>query len=534
MKRVGFGFLGTTLDAYGGFGAKRHSTWRPTVSFGTEREIGLDRLELWYPPRYQKLANIIKEDIESQPHAAKVVLRPSDISDPWNFEEVYRFLYDFTKGYQFDLDREEYFIHLTTGTHVAQICLFLLTETRHFPAKLAQTSPRRGEGEPSFSIIDLDLSQYDKLAARFEKERVDDRAVLKAGINTKNAAFNKLIAEVEVVSRSSKDPLLLLGPTGAGKSHLAKQVYSLKASHHQLRGEFVEVNCATIRGEQAISTLFGHVKGAFTGALSKRDGFIKKANGGLLFLDEIGELGLDEQGMLLRAVEEKRFFPLGSDHEEESDFQLICGTNRDLAENVRSGCFREDLFHRINMWTFTLPGLAERKEDIEPNLEYELDKFEQRLGRRVTMNSEARTAYLGFATSAEAVWPGNFRDLNASVSRMATLSPQGRITASVVDVEIRRLRAQWASARPVASQSFGSEELLSELGIAPEMLDPFDRVQLQYVLQTLRESASLADAGRKLFAVSRKGRTSWNDSDRVRKFLARFGIDSKRVQTRRS
>ena len=124
-----------------------------------------------------------------------------------------------------------------------------------------------------------------------------------------------------------------------------------------------------------MSALFGHVKGAFTGAMRDRPGLLRGANGGLLFLDEMAELGLDEQAMLLRALEEKRFLPLGGDREIASDFQLIAGTNRDLAEAVRTGRFREDLLARIDLWTFRLPGLAERREDIAPNLDYELEQF---------------------------------------------------------------------------------------------------------------------------------------------------------------
>jgi transcriptional regulatory protein RtcR len=148
-------------------------------------------------------------------------------------------------------------------------------------------------------------------------------------------------------------------------------VYELKRGRHRLTGPFIEVNCATLRGDAAMSTLFGHVKGAFTGAQTTRAGLLRAAHGGLLFLDEIGELGLDEQAMLLKAIEEKRFFPVGSDAEVTSDFELIAGTHRDLRQMVAAGTFREDLYARINLWTYNLPGLAERREDIEPNLEFE-------------------------------------------------------------------------------------------------------------------------------------------------------------------
>ena len=200
-------------------------------------------------------------------------------------------------------------------------------------------------------------------------------AFLKSGIATRNARFNTMIDEIERVAIKSKAPMLLMGPTGAGKSFLARRVYELKKSRHQLDGKFIDLNCATLHGDGAASTLFGHIKGSFTGAGADRPGLLRSAHKGLLFLDEIGELGLDEQAMLLKAIEEKRFFPVGADTEVQSDFQLIAGTNRDLGKEVAAGRFREDLYARINLWTYALPGLAQRPEDIEPNLEYLLAQY---------------------------------------------------------------------------------------------------------------------------------------------------------------
>jgi transcriptional regulatory protein RtcR len=299
-------------------------------------------------------------------------------------------------------------------------------------------------------------------------------------------------------------------------------VYELKRSRHQLKGEFVEVNCATLRGDAAISTLFGHVKGAFTGAQSDRAGLLRKANEGIVFLDEIGELGRDEQAMLLKAIEEKRFLPLGADKETHSDFQLMAGTNRDLRDDVRAGRFREDLLARINMWTFVLPPLRERMEDIEPNIEYELERHARLNSSSVRFNTEARALYLRFATSPAAQWAGNFRELSASVSRMATLADGGRIAEPVVKDEIERLKAAWAPARDETLSPYLSDSQV-------ESIDLFDRLQLQAVIGICRRSASAADAGRKLFAATRQKRSSVNDSDRLRKFLARFGLDWARV-----
>lgn len=527
--RVGFGFLGTTLDAYGGFGQKRHEAWRPTVSLGLNKALGLSRLELWYNPRYLKLASLIKKDIENGSRTVTVTLHQAPLVDPWSFEEMYGFLYDFINGYKFRPEEEEYYVHLTTGTHVAQICLFLLTETRHFPAKLVQTNPRNKEGCDPIAIIDLDLSQYDKLAKRFEQKLSKDLEVLKDGVKTRSREFNKTILEIEQVARVSSDPILLLGPTGAGKSHLAKQIYRLKRSQNQVQGEFVDINCATIRGEQAMSTLFGHIKGAFTGALSRRDGLLKKADKGLLFLDEIGELGLDEQAMLLRAIEEKCFFPLGADKEEHSDFELITGTNRDLIQATKQGRFREDLLRRIDLWKFSLPALKDRLEDIEPNIDYELKKFEQRSGRRVSFNASARSKYISYATSKSAMWPGNFRDLNASITRMGTLSAQGRINEDVVSAEIERLSMAWLDSESFVSTRDNADIVLNGVGIDPRSIDLFERDQLATVIVTLQNNTSIAAAGRELFAKSRKSKNSTNDSDRLRKYLSRFGIDAKKI-----
>jgi transcriptional regulatory protein RtcR len=307
-------------------------------------------------------------------------------------------------------------------------------------------------------------------------------------------------------------------------------VYQLKRERHQVTGDFVEINCATIRGDAAMSALFGHVKGAFTGAAKDRPGLLRAANNGLLFLDEIGELGIDEQTMLLRALEEKVFMPLGGDKEVRSDFQLIAGTNRNLAVMVREGRFRDDLLARINLWTFRLPSLKDRAEDIEPNLEFELEEYANRHGARVTFSREARAKFLKFAVSAEAHWSGNFRDLNSSVTRMAILAPGGRISSEVVEEELERLRELWAD--PMES---GGEDLLETLldAEALETVDLFDRMQLNAVIKICRESATLSEAGRKLFATSREKKKTANDADRLRKYLARFGLSWQELQDKR-
>ncbi|MCA9418481.1 MAG: sigma 54-interacting transcriptional regulator, partial [Candidatus Omnitrophica bacterium] len=316
-RLVVIGLLGSVLDRRGR-GEQRWERWRPSVALHRHEDLLIDRFEMIHEKSWARLADTIRDDIGEISPETEVRLHSIELEDPWDFEEVYGALHQFTRSYPFDTEKEDYLVHITTGTHVIQICLFLLTEARYIPGRLIQTSPPKGgnrSGSGDYSLVDLDLSRYDGIAARFKQETRDDIAKLKSGIETRNEEFNRLIEQIEKVSIRSHEPILLMGPTGAGKSQLAKRIFEIKKERQYLSGQFVEVNCATLRGDTAMATLFGHTKGAFTGATEARAGLLRQADSGVLFLDEIGEIGLDEQAMLLRAIEEKRFLPLGSDTE---------------------------------------------------------------------------------------------------------------------------------------------------------------------------------------------------------------------------
>lgn len=521
-KTVVIGFVGSTLDQ--GKKPERWQRWRPTMSLLMHEDLMVDELVLLHDRQNKGLVEHLREDAAELSPQTIINGQKITIRDPWDFSDVYGALYDFVKSYHFDTENNNYLLHITTGTHVAQICWYLLVDAHYLPAKLIQSSPS-GKQQPQgdYRIIDLDLSRYDALKQRFDDEQQQNWQQLKANIATRNPAFNQLISEVEMVATRSNAPILIMGATGVGKSHLAKQIYQLKKDRFQLKGRFVDVNCATLRGDSAMSSLFGHIRGAFTGAAASRQGLLKSADGGILFLDEIGELGADEQAMLLKALEDKSFFPVGSDQEVRADFQLIAGTNKDLRQEVQAGRFREDLWARLNTWTFFLPSLSERIEDIAPNIEFELQRFANQQQRQLSFNKEALEKYLTFASSRHATWQGNFRDLAASVTRMATLTQSSRIGVDVVEHEIGKLKQLWSiqqsdgSQDDVLLQQFLGEEKLAEL-------DEFDKIQLTGVLKICKDAKSMADAGRQLFAVSRQQRNSTNDSDRVKKYLAKFGL----------
>ena len=520
---VVLGFFGTTLDAIRG--PHRWEKWRPTISALQHEDLLVSRLELLMLNASDAAAETLLEDIASVSPDTEVRRHPISVEDPWDFEEMFEALHDFARKYPFEPERERYLVHISTGTHVAQICLFLLTETGFFPASLLQTEPPKKSREASYSVIDLDLARYDRIARRFEAERTERSGILKAGIQTANREYNQLIDRIERVAGASRAPILLSGPTGVGKTRLARRIHALK------HGPLVEVNCATLRGDQAMSALFGHKRGAFTGAVADRSGLLTAADGGVLFLDEIGELGLDEQAMLLTAIEDKRFLPVGSEKPAAVDFQLIAGTNRDLRLDVQRGRFREDLLARIDLWHFRLPSLRERPEDVDPNIDYELERIARDTNRRVVFHADARKRFLRFANTAP--WNANFRDLGAALTRMATLAPSGGIRIAEVEDEIARLEASWRR-EVTASASSGDDVVERVLGPKAADLDLFDRAQLAVVLEVCASEPSLSAAGRRLFAKSLEKRASKNDADRLRKYLARFDLDFESARGRES
>ena len=522
-KTVVIGFVGSTLDQ--GKRPDGWQRWRPTLSLLMHEDLIVDELVLLHDRQHHNLVKFITEDAQNVSPSTTVSGHRVSIRDPWDFAEVYGALYDFVKSYAFDTEKNNYLLHITTGTHVAQICWYLLVDANYLPSKLIQSAPNQQKTpEGEYRIIDLDLSRYDVLKQRFEDEQQQNWQQLKANISTHNHEFNQLITEVELVATRSSAPILIMGATGVGKSHLAKQIFQLKKDKFHLSGRFIDVNCATLRGDSAMSSLFGHIKGAFTGAAASRTGLLKSADQGILFLDEIGELGLDEQAMLLKALEDKSFFPVGSDKEIQADFQLIAGTNKDLRTEVQAGRFREDLWARLNTWTFFLPNLKDRIEDIAPNIEFELQRFAVNHQRQLRFQRDALDVYLKFSKSREASWQGNFRDLTASVTRLATLSSGELIRLETVEKEIQRLKQLW-SIQTTQNHSKDVDILLKYLGKTQlSEVDEFDQIQLRGVLQVCENAKSMADAGRQLFAASRQQRNTTNDSDRVKKYLARFGL----------
>src|SRR5580692_5244193 len=203
-------------------------------------------------------------------------------------------------------------------------------------------------------------------------------------------------------------PGLLLGETGTGKEVVARLIHNISGPQEP----FVTIDCSSMVGPLMESELFGHVKGAFTGAATSKMGLIEAANGGTAFFDEVGELPLDLQAKLLRVLQEKEFRPVGSLTTRRSDFRIIAATNRDLGKEVERGAFRRDLFFRLNVINIRLAPLRERKEDI-PAL---INHFLSRVGGNYTLTAEALEVMLSYE------WPGNVRELENCIQHMVAIN----------------------------------------------------------------------------------------------------------------
>lgn len=239
--------------------------------------------------------------------------------------------------------------------------------------------------------------------------------------SVKLAEYIKLVSPTDI-------SVLIIGESGTGKEVIAQKIHK---NSNRNKKPFIAVDCGTIPKELAASEFFGHIKGSFTGALNDKVGYFEAANGGTIFLDEIGNLSYENQVQLLRALQERKIKPVGSTKEISVDIRIITATNEDLREAVKNGDFREDLYHRINEFSIASPSLKERKEDILIFAEFFLDKANQQLNREVIgFSDEVLQIFQNYA------WPGNLREMQNVVKRSALLTSGEFIEKSVLPAEL--------------------------------------------------------------------------------------------------
>jgi DNA-binding NtrC family response regulator len=245
------------------------------------------------------------------------------------------------------------------------------------------------------------------------------------GIVGRSRSMEEVIRRAELVAET-KSTVLITGETGTGKELVARAIHSRSAQRDM---PLIKVNCAAIPDTLLESELFGHVRGAFTGATTTKKGRFALADGGTIFLDEIGTLSTAVQAKLLRVLQEREFEPLGSERTERVDVRVIAATNRDLRQLVGDGRFQEDLFYRLNVIPVHMPPLRERPEDIPTLVEHFVRKHAQRTGRRIERVEDAALAAL-----QQYEWPGNVRELENTIERAVVLSAGPLVTVRAISV----------------------------------------------------------------------------------------------------
>jgi len=245
------------------------------------------------------------------------------------------------------------------------------------------------------------------------------------GIIGHGRAMELIIERAELVAQT-KSTVLITGETGTGKELIARAIHDRSAQRDM---PLIKVNCAAIPESLLESELFGHVRGAFTGATTTKKGKFALADGGTIFLDEIGTITLAVQSKLLRVLQEREFEPLGAERTEHVDVRVIAATNRDLRQMVSDGRFQEDLFYRLNVIPIELPPLRARREDVPALVQHFVAKHAQRIGRRIDRIEDSVVAAL-----QQYDWPGNVRELENTIERAVVLSTDPVITAQAISV----------------------------------------------------------------------------------------------------
>ncbi len=314
------------------------------------------------------------------------------------------------------------------------------------------------------------ISENKNLKDQLEKKSQQDILIVES------EPMKKIIGIVEKVANKNST-VLLTGESGTGKEVIARYIHKCS---NRAKQRFVPVNCAAISPNLVESELFGHNKGAFTGALRKKIGKFEYANGGTLFLDEIGDLPLDAQSKLLRALQDKKIQYVGGNREIEVDVRVICATNKDLTKLVEEQKFREDLFYRINVFPIHIPPLRERKEEIIPLANFFLSKFSE--DKKYKISDAVKKALTSYP------WPGNVRELANAMERIAILT-EGREEIKMADIEFLK-----------HSQDSNGDDI--DISLPPEgiCLEKFER---QLVLKAMEQAQNNQTAAAKLLGVSR-------------------------------
>jgi two-component system response regulator HydG len=320
----------------------------------------------------------------------------------------------------------------------------------------------------------------------------------------KSPAARALYEQVNIVSATNYS-IILYGESGSGKEIIARTIHQLSSRKDK---PFVAMDCGTLSKELAGSELFGHVKGAFTGALQDKEGHFELADGGTLFLDEVGNLGVEVQATLLRVIQERKFKRVGGNKEKEVDVRIIVASNENLRDAYRKGKFREDLYHRFNEFSINLPPLRTRREDIPAFAEFFLEKATTELDKDVKeFDDEVMQAFLQYE------WPGNLREFRNVIRRAVLLTEPGKkISVSSLPWEINNKNSFVKEEQPVqqiiteqqSAASLSADLKDADLKGKNQLKDAAGRAEFETIMSVLKQVNFNKKKAAELLKIDRK------------------------------
>lgn len=380
------------------------------------------------------------------------------LSDPTNYHEIFRGLRGHLQIIIEKFASARFFVAVASGTPHMHACWVLLAASGEIPARILHVRPPHFVTKERPLVSEIDLSSRDFPAVRFQDQPIEieesdidvDAVKAQLGIVGDHSAMQSSL-EMGAMLASSQAPILILGETGTGKELFARYIHTLSGRPREI---FIAVNCAAIPEDLVESLLFGHKKGAFTGAVSDQVGKFDLADKGTLFLDELGELPLPAQAKLLRVLQDGLVEPIGQAKAHKVDVRIVGATNRDLRKLVRQGKFREDLFYRLNVGEIKIPPLRERRSDIPKLALHILDRLNSSLRRPKRLSAEALSRLQSHS------WAGNVRDLENVIERSVRLCRHDALDADDLLITEPVTYADPLDALPDPYEGFSLDEFL--------------------------------------------------------------------------
>lgn len=419
-----------------------------------------DKIILFSTPSTEQITLETKSAILASNSKLDVEIRDIPLDDPTDYSLILKGLRKHLPKIQEDITDGSYFIAVASGTPQMHACWVLLTSSGEIPARLLHVRPPRfvTKDRPLVTEIDFTLKEFPVVRSKVIEIEVPE--ILPVDLNTALAQLGivgdhpktKKSLEVAAMLAPSDTPILIQGETGTGKELFARLIHRLSGRPKDC---FVPLNCAAIPEDLVESILFGHKKGAFTGAHTDQVGKFDLADKGTLFLDEIAELPSQTQAKLLRVLQDGVIEPIGARRPHKVNVRIIAATNRDLRKQIKQGRFREDLYYRLNVGEITIPPLRKRRSDIPKIALYILDRINSNLRKPKQLSPDALSRLQGHT------WPGNVRDLANVIERSVRLSRHEVLEADDLLITEPVTYADPLDALPEPCIGFSLEEYLS-------------------------------------------------------------------------